>query len=461
MFRADAARSGSVAAEVPADLSVAWCTPVGTRLSSPVVAGGRLFVAAIDAHEVHALDATSGEPLWHFTAGARVDSPPTIWNGRLLFGSADGYVYCLRADDGRLVWRYRAAPADLRMGAFGQIESVWPVHGAVLVRQNERGQAELWCIAGRSMFLDGGLRLLRLNPATGAKIDEEVLDDRVPDTDDNLQVALSGLNMPVALSDVLVSDEKYVYMRSQQFDLEGNRIDIEVPNRAEREQQGETAHLFSPTGLLDDVWWHRSYWIYGRVWKSGAGGYYRAGRFATAGRPMVFDNDTIYSFGRKPQYYRWTTPMEYMLYATSKQPQVVRIGGGKVGQPGKPKKKNAGLGAAPPTTVEANWKQDCPILVRAMVLAGKTLFLAGPPDLFDEPQTLAAFETPETQQLLERQAAAIEGSEGAVLWVVSAADGKRLAELKLDAMPVFDGMIAAGNRIYFTTTDGRVIALGG
>ena len=26
---------------------------------------------------------------------------------------------------------------------------------------------ELWCIAGRSLFLDGGLRLIRLDPATG------------------------------------------------------------------------------------------------------------------------------------------------------------------------------------------------------------------------------------------------------------------------------------------------------
>jgi hypothetical protein len=66
-----------------------------------------------------------------------------------------------------MIWRYRAAPADLRMGAFEQIESVWPVHGSVLVRESQGGHAELWCVAGRSMFLDGGLRLLRLNPATG------------------------------------------------------------------------------------------------------------------------------------------------------------------------------------------------------------------------------------------------------------------------------------------------------
>jgi outer membrane protein assembly factor BamB len=460
-FRADPARSGRIDTEVPTELSVAWRAEIGGRLTSPVVAGGRLFVGAVDAHEVHAFDAASGKPLWRFTAGARVDSPPTIWEGRALFGSADGYVYALRADNGRMIWRYRAAPVDLRMGAFGQIESVWPVHGSVLVLHRDKGRPELWCVAGRSMFLDGGLRLLRLNPASGEKIDEKVLDDRVPGSDDNLQVALKGLNMPVALADVLSTDGENVYMRSQQFDLAGNRIDLDVPNRNSREQKGPTAHLFSPTGLLDDVWWHRSYWVFGRVWKSGAGGYYQAGRFAPSGRPMVFDDHTVYSFGRKPKYYRWTTPMEYMLFAAPKQPQLVGLDDARKGQKTPPKKKRAGLGDLPPKTIQTAWNQDLPILVRAMVLAGKTLFLAGPPDLIDEHQTLSAFDTPETQERLARQAAALEGSEGALLWAVSAADGNKLAAQTLDSLPTFDGLIAAADRLYYTSTDGRVVALQG
>jgi outer membrane protein assembly factor BamB len=459
-LRADAARSGSSAAQVSTDVTTLWQTKLGGRLSSPVVADGRLLVSAIDAHRIHALDATSGEPLWDFTAGGRVDSPPTIWKGRVLFGSTDGHVYCLRADDGRMIWRFRAAPADLRMGAFGQIESVWPVHGSVLIREPRDGTAELWCVAGRSMFLDGGLRLLRLNPVTGEKIGERILDDRVPDSDENLQVALSGLNMPVALPDVLVSDGQYVYMKSQQFDADGNRIDIEVPNRKEREQKGETAHLFCPTGLLDDVWWHRSYWVYGRVWKSGAGGYYRSGRFAPSGRPMVFDESTVYSYGRKPEYYRWTTPMEYMLYAADRQPRILDLGVDRKGQEAQAKKQKAGLGSKPTNTVETGWQQDVPILARAMVLADKTLFVAGPPDLIDEPTTLSTFDTPATQELLARQAAALDGAEGTVLWAVSTDNGKKLTEQTLEGLPVFDGMIAAGDRLYYATTDGRMIALG-
>ena len=120
---------------------------------------GSCLSPQIETHTVHALDAVTGEPMWSFTTGGRVDSPPTIWQGRALFGSADGHVYCVSADDGTLVWRYRAAPENQRMMAFGQLESVWPVHGSVLVQDDI-----VYCVAGRSMFVDGGLRMLRLDP---------------------------------------------------------------------------------------------------------------------------------------------------------------------------------------------------------------------------------------------------------------------------------------------------------
>ena len=55
--------------------------------------------------------------------------------------------------------------------------------------------------------------------------------------------------------------------------------------------------------------------------------------------------------------------------------------------------------------------------------------------------------------------AAFEGKRGAMLWAVSAADGKRLSEVKLDAMPVWDGMAAAGGRLYLSTRDGSLVCL--
>ena len=47
-----------------------------------------------------------------------------------------------------------------------------------------------------------------------------------------------------------------------------------------------------------------------------------------------------------------------------------------------------------------------------------------------------------------------------MLRVHLAAQGKTLAEYKLDAMPVFDGLIAARGRLYMSTVDGHVVCLG-
>ncbi|NQU24175.1 MAG: PQQ-binding-like beta-propeller repeat protein, partial [Candidatus Nealsonbacteria bacterium] len=135
-FRHDAARSGTTGTAVAADVSVAWKTKLEGKLTQPVVWYGKVFVAEVDAHTVYSLDVETGKERWHFTAGGRIDSPPTVQDGMVLFGSADGRVYCLRASDGQLVWRYRAAPEERRMGAFEQIESVWPVHGSVLVQND-------------------------------------------------------------------------------------------------------------------------------------------------------------------------------------------------------------------------------------------------------------------------------------------------------------------------------------
>ncbi len=311
-YRHDGERTGSTDAAVGTELSQAWEKKLTGRVTTAVVAEGKIIVATIDDHTVHAMDAATGDEAWSYMAGGRVDSPPTVYEGRALFGSADGYVYCVRAADGELIWRFRAAPEDRRLSAWEQIESVWPVHGNVLVQDGV-----IYCVAGRSMFLDGGLRLLRLDPATGAKLSETILDDKDPETGENLQVHVKGLNMTVGLPDVLSSDGKNVYLRSMPFDKEG--IQKRVAYVDVKEQRGEDAHLFSPTGFLDDTWWHRTYWVYGRSMASGAGGYYQAGRVTPAGRIMVLDDENIYGFGRKPQYYKWTTPLEHHLFATSRE----------------------------------------------------------------------------------------------------------------------------------------------
>ncbi|MBN2508455.1 MAG: PQQ-binding-like beta-propeller repeat protein [Verrucomicrobia bacterium] len=466
-YRHDPARSGATTGAVPAKLKRAWQTAVGGPLSAPVVAENTVFVAAIDRHAVRALDAGTGQPRWTFVAGGRVDSPPTVLGGRLWFGSADGWVYCLRAADGELAWRFRAAPDERRMMAFEQLESPWPVSGSVLLHRGA-----VWCVAGRSMFLDGGLRLLQLDAATGRKLSETVLDDRDPDTGEPLQKHIKGLDMPVALPDVLSCDGQRLYMRSQQFDLAGRRLNV-APLDV-NEQAGEGVHLFARTGFLDDSWWHRSYWMFGRSVASGWGGWFRAGRLTPSGRLMVCDDSTIYSFARKPEFLANASVYEYYLYAATKAidpPGMDRVRKAAAHMDASHPKRNAssidwalrrGYPLSELSAARFKWAVGKPpIQAHAMVLAGSTLFVAGPPDVADENQAFEHPDDPGVKASLAEQAAALEGRRGAQLLAVAASNGTILAACHLDAMPAFDGLAAAQGRLYLSTADGHVLCLSG
>ncbi|NOZ24407.1 MAG: PQQ-binding-like beta-propeller repeat protein [Planctomycetes bacterium] len=455
-YRHDAARSGRIKADVPAELKPSWQTKLGGRITPPVVADGRLFVASVDTHTVYALDAASGKKLWSFIAGGRVDSPPTLHKGRVLFGSADGWVYCLRASDGALAWRFRAAPADMRLMSYEQIESVWPVHGSVLVQGDV-----LYCLAGRSMFLDGGMRLVRLDPETGKMLSETVLDDRVPGTKDNLQTRIRAKKMPVALPDILSSDGKLVYMRSQRFDLDGKRTVIDP--EPQTDQEGEGVHLFCPTGFLDDRWFHRSYWIYGKNAGEGWSEWFIPGRLVPTGRILVFDDERVYGYGRDPEYLCNSSVLEYRLFAAGKRVVPERTAKLKKAKQDTVdwRRRLDQLTPEQRTAVDYKWlKEHPPLLPRAMVLANKTLFIAGPPDVVDEKDIWGRTLEPEVQAKLAAQSRALDGEQGGILWAVSAENGKKLAEYKLDTVPVFDGMIAADGRLYLAAKDGSVSCWG-
>ena len=327
-YRHDSERSGYTDQPLADDLGKAWDLNLGGKLSPMTVADGRAYVSQVDAHTLHALDASTGKPLWHFIAGARIDSPPTIWQGRVLFGGMDGWVYCLRESDGALIWRFQAAPNSRKHGAFEQVESVWPVHGSVL---EEKGVISL--VSGRSCFLDGGLRFLRLDAATGKKLVEQLYDDKDPDAPDkSLQERHKTLQMPVALNDILSSDGKVMYLRSQKIGDDGVRIEMgPVSGNAVQQggaQKGEGRHLFAPMGFLDDTWFHRSYWIFGKNFAGGHNGYFQAGKYTPEGRILVSDDKNVYGYSRLPQYYKWTTTMEHQLFSASKEPPDVVVNAG-------------------------------------------------------------------------------------------------------------------------------------
>lgn len=187
MYRHDVWRSSSSTTKGPDSPGVLWNSAIVSKghtlsessalrgdwdenpfvkglLSPPVIANGLAYVTRPDAHEVVALKADSGEIAWRFTARGRVDTPPTIHRGLCLFGDHAGYVHALRADTGESVWRMRAAPLGERMGAYGQLESAWPVAGTVLVMDDTA-----YFVAGRQQLSDGGVFIFSVDPMTGER----------------------------------------------------------------------------------------------------------------------------------------------------------------------------------------------------------------------------------------------------------------------------------------------------
>ncbi|MFH1716588.1 MAG: PQQ-binding-like beta-propeller repeat protein [Planctomycetota bacterium] len=460
-FRHDAARSGTTRTSVSSDVATDWRVKFAGQLTAPVAAAGKVFVAAPDAHTVYALNMATGEQLWKFTANGRIDSPPTIYKGMVLFGSKDGRVYCLRASDGQLVWRFLAAPVDRRLGSFDQLESIWPVHGSVLMSggpSTGSGQAVAYFTAGRSTYLDGGIRVYGLEPATGKILHKGLLEGphRSVDGQRDLAFFILGAN-----SDVLVSEGGYLYMRQKKMTPDLKEVEVDVLSSKGAQDVG--MHVFSTSGLLDDSWYNRTFWMYSKRWP----GFQLANQAPKTGQLLVVDDERTYAvrvFYRRNVHSLMFFPEKegYLLFAdlNTTEPQIVGEQGAREPLQWLPQsdyERGGGRGvwtldreafgldkmigytrAEPPV-----WTQWLPVRIRAMVKAGDTLFVAGPPDVLDPQDPYAAF----------------EGRKGARLVAVSAADGKKVSEMPLESPPVFDGMIAASGRLFASLRDGSVVCL--
>jgi len=482
-YRHDALRTGATTCEIPGPISPRWQVPLKGAVTPPVVGGDRLYVAAKHEHTLYAMDARDGEGVWHFTAGGRIDSPPTLYGGLVLFGCADGRVYCLRASDGALVWRFRAAPSNRRIIAFDQLESPWRVHGSVLVKDNVA-----YCTAGRSSYLDGGIRIVGLDPATGNVRYATCVDTwsrTRKDAED--KPFIPAYHMEGTNSDILVSEGDSLYLGQYKFDrtlaaqpvpyimpgpeTKTNAMDLmdqpfveNMESQAEYEKvqhdwqyirvhkammqnyqkryggasMGDRAiglHVFSTGGFLDDSWFNRTFWMYSATWP----GYYLAHRAAKTGQLLVVGPERTYAVQSYPSRNLQSplfTPGEkgYLLFADENGNEPV-LADYTRGVP-----KGIGFTRAQPPA----WFKWVSVRIRGMVLAGGRLFVAGPPDAVDPYDPMAAF----------------DGRKGAVLHAHSTTNGTMLSEHKLDAPPVFDGLIAANGRLYLSLENGTVLCMG-
>ena len=100
------------------------------------------------------------------------------------------------------------------------------------------------------------------------------------------------------------------------------------------------------------------------------------------------------------------------------------------------------------------------IRVRAIALAGATLITAGPAGTLDETSLYGKFNAPENQPKLLKQEAAFNGELGGHMWLMDTKTGKHLAELKLNSVPVFDGMAVTNGSILLSQKNGELVFFG-
>ena len=148
MWRGNAGHTGVTQQALPTTLQVQWSRdlrpprpawpPSQDKLQfdvsyEPVAAGKRLFVPSMVADRLTAYSTETGEELWRFYADGPVRFAAVCFGDKVAFASDDGYVYCLRAADGKLVWRVRGGPDGRTVLGNDRLISMWPVRGAPVV----------------------------------------------------------------------------------------------------------------------------------------------------------------------------------------------------------------------------------------------------------------------------------------------------------------------------------------
>lgn len=190
-YQHDASRSGSTTEQAPRDPVHAWMyrsavrpTPawdepalwdgwgkvydlknrqVFDKAFHVAVSGDRVFFGSSVDDQVHCLNTTTGEKVWSFFTEGPVRLAPTLHKDRVYVGSDDGFVYCLSAESGDLIWKKSPGPANRRVAGNGRVVSPWAIRTSVVIEGDTA-----YCGAG--VIPSEGVYVVAMNADTGAEI---------------------------------------------------------------------------------------------------------------------------------------------------------------------------------------------------------------------------------------------------------------------------------------------------
>ncbi len=164
MWRYDAARSNASPAPLPDALSLAWTLELpATRpawpssqaklqfdaVHQPIVVGGLVILGSTANDSITAYRTDSGAVAWRFFTEGPVRFAPVASRERIYAASDDGFLYCLQASDGSLLWKVRGGPDDRRIIGNDRLISTWPIRGGpVLIDDTVYFTAGIWPFMG-------------------------------------------------------------------------------------------------------------------------------------------------------------------------------------------------------------------------------------------------------------------------------------------------------------------------
>ncbi len=191
-FRYDAGRTAASPHALPDRLELRWMRtlpaprpayPNEIRLAfdasyEPVVLGATMFLPSMVTDSVTALDTATGEERWRFFAEGPVRFAPVAWEDKVYFVSDDGHLYCVDAENGALLWRFRGLPEDRqerRVLGDGRLVSLWPARGGPVL-----SDGVIYFAAG--LFPTEGVFVHAVDAESGEAVWSNTDSDRIPES---------------------------------------------------------------------------------------------------------------------------------------------------------------------------------------------------------------------------------------------------------------------------------------
>ena len=193
MWRYDAEHRAASPEQLPDQLELQWTLKLSPReqvwddplnhdlmpydrIFEPIVLGELMYVTFNDTDKVVAYNTSDGSESWSFYTDGPVRLPPVGSNGKIYLTSDDGFLYCLTADTGKLLWKFAGGPSPLKVLGNKRLISAWPARGGPVIRdEHVYFAASIWPFMGTFIYsLDAETGAVEwVNDSTGSQYIEQ------------------------------------------------------------------------------------------------------------------------------------------------------------------------------------------------------------------------------------------------------------------------------------------------